>query len=705
MNAQGGGTRYRCNTRCRINRDALSQRACEQVPRISASQSGFTLLEMLLSIAIGLILLVPVGAWMTMAMRQQGPTATRFSEASQARIANTYLSRDVGSAELVRTAGFGPDAGCGTDAGDSVFLQLVDDTGDGTVSSLRTVYVTNTDGGITSVWRRQCRTADPDVVEEQTHVLRDVVTTAGEEPSAVCAPVSETDCTQVTFTAKLAGGAPVNVRAMRRATLDASYLGTDGNFRPGVKIIQTSASGFRPNFVVELDGSESSDLDGTIVSWQWSVADPSVTLSAPADQPSVAATFSALGTYWVTLEVTDDAGDTATKSHQVTVRNVAPSVRASVSPSEGSVQGQGNEATFAFDTTGTADPEGDNPLGYSWQFGDGVDSAHSTLSGPSPSVQFLPTATLGTREVTLTVTDSLGASTVERIAIRLKAPDGSDPEPAGDITIATDGELGGTLVNTAHTPARAPRAGTVGPGRPAVTVEFSTVMDPPFTWELRRGATVVQSSTDATFSHAFADGDAGDWTIAVVPDDGGTESTRSLRLNAAPVAGFSVTGSGAAPSLRSFDPGGSSDEHAIVSWNWNFGFFENWTSSLRTPDQTFTHPGSYPVALTVTDDDGAATQVVNAVAIAGTLQPPPAGSFASNTYNWAAVPGAEKYQVHLEVNAAPGCTSPLGPVDYEIAVSEAPSLATAYARCAVTARHRLFVSGSWGPYSPTVVRP
>ncbi|MFV0318600.1 MAG: hypothetical protein ACK5O2_16760, partial [Microthrixaceae bacterium] len=82
------------------------------------------MVEVLLAMGISMVLLLPVGMWMVMAMQQRGPTASRFSESAQARIANTYLSRDVGSAELVRTSGFGANGGCGSAPGDVVFLQL-----------------------------------------------------------------------------------------------------------------------------------------------------------------------------------------------------------------------------------------------------------------------------------------------------------------------------------------------------------------------------------------------------------------------------------------------------------------------------------------------------------------------------------------------------------------------------------------------------
>ena len=659
-------------------------------------QAGRSLLEVMISIGVAVLLVGPVGAWMILAMENQGPTATRFSESSQARIANTYLSRDVGSAELVRVADFGPEPGCGDDSGDQVFLQLVDDADESDEPPIRTVYVTNSTDGIASVWRRQCSTADTSVVQAQTHVLRGIDTSPGNEPTAECAG---TACRQVTFTATLEGGTPVNVRAMRRATLDASFLGDDDNFRPHARAEVIAQSGSRPNFTVVLDSSSSSDIDGTIEARNWSVSPTPVSLT-PHDDGTATAVFSAVGTYTATLTVTDDDGELSTPAEvDIEVQNQSPVASVEVtSDRSGAVVGPSTH-TFTFDASASADPDGDGIASWNWDFGDGV----ATLSGqgtPTASVTF-DTEDLGYREIKVTVTDGLGATGVDRTVIQLLDPSGSEPD-TGPIEVSTDGE--GEFGTPVDTPGRLPRAGTVGPGRPAVNVTFSTSTAPPFTWELRRGATVVESSTDATFARSFGAGDDGDWTIALIPD-GGAEVTKGFRLNAAPSAQFTVSGSGDAPTPRSFDSGGSGDDNGIVAYSWNFGFFDYWTSTLADPNQIFDHPGLYDVVLAVTDDDGATSFVSSQVAIAGVVPAPATGSFVGNTYTWPAVAGIEGYQVHLEVTDAPGCSSATGPFDYTVGVDPAPSLPTAYAGCGVTARHRVKVSGTWGPYSAVVQRP
>lgn len=683
-------------------------------------QAGFTLIEVLLSMTIGLILLVPVGGWMIMAMQQHGPTAGRFSEASQARIANTYLSRDVGSAELVKVADFGSKPGCGdpTDpeiAGDAVFLQLVDDVDDGTEVPARTVYVTNSADGVTSVLRRTCGLNDTTVVKDQVRVLRDVSMTPGSEPSATCTPVTDdplTDCRQVTFTAVLAGGAPVNVRAMRRATLDASFLGSTGNLAPRARITRVSQGGMRPNYTVVLDSASSSDPDGTITSRSWDVTPPnsvppgSVTQTPGPSSTQVTFTFAYVGTYQVTLTV-GDGTNTVTERMNITVDNQAPVAKLGVveNSSEGRIQGGDDPPhTFKFDAGESYDPDDVSGVTYDWDFGPGVDLDSAVITGATAAVQYKPSPAsdpLGDREVKVTVTDALGATAVARVAVRLLPADAVDPIPTGPIVLTTTGEPGLQLVNT---PPKLPRAGTVGPGRGPVNVTFTTNTAGPFTWELRRagGTEPVDTSTTVSFTHAFADGDAGDWEILLTPDGGGAPSLTGFRLNAAPVVGFGAAPVGSAPTEVAFNSGASSDDGAITGYLWNFGFFNNWISTVANPKQLFTHPGVYDVTLVVVDDDGASTFKTLPLSVPGTIVAPAPGTFEGNVYRWTAVPGAQDYGVHIAASGGSGCP---GPSDYTVAATEAPSFTTAYPGCSVIVTHRVRVSATWGPYSTPVTRP
>ncbi len=146
---------------------------------------------------------------------------------------------------------------------------------------------------------------------------------------------------------------------------------------------------------VLFDGSGSSDLDGTIVSYDWDFGDGGTgTGVAPTY------TYAAEGTYTVSLTVTDDGGatDTATTTAIIdpTPANEPPVVDPG-GPYTG-ISGQ----PVQFDASGTIDPDGDTLI-YLWDFGDGT-------IPPFPSQD--PTATHayefpGTYTVQLAVTDQV----------------------------------------------------------------------------------------------------------------------------------------------------------------------------------------------------------------------------------------------------------------------------------------------------------
>jgi PKD domain len=76
------------------------------------------------------------------------------------------------------------------------------------------------------------------------------------------------------------------------------------------------------------------------------------------------------------------------------------------------------------------------------------------------------------------------------------------------------------------------------------------------------------------------------------------EPTKQTKENQAPAANFSAKCS----ALRCDFQDSSSDDGSIVSWNWDFG--NQAGSALKNPFNLYSNAGSYPVKLTVTDDQG-----------------------------------------------------------------------------------------------------
>jgi PKD repeat protein len=160
---------------------------------------------------------------------------------------------------------------------------------------------------------------------------------------------------------------------------------------------------------VTLDGSASTDPDGSIASYAWNFGNGS---SGSGATPS--ATYATAGTFTVTLTVTDNGGASSQASTTVTVTaNTQPPVANAGGPYTGTVN-----VAISFDGGASSDPDG-SVVSYLWNFGDG-----DTASGVTPVHAY---AAAGSYTVRLTVTDNDGltnsASTTAQVS------DGSGLQP------------------------------------------------------------------------------------------------------------------------------------------------------------------------------------------------------------------------------------------------------------------------------------
>lgn len=155
---------------------------------------------------------------------------------------------------------------------------------------------------------------------------------------------------------------------------------------------------------VALDGSASYDPEAGALSYAWSLGGvPIATGPAPVVGPLEA------GIHTITLTVTDERLDSATDQVVVTVLNRAPAASAGPDRRVTYIE------TVTLDGSASSDPEGD-VLGYAWSI-TGVQIA----TGVNPTVGPLE---VGVYTVTLTVTDSHGATATDNMAITVvnKAP-------------------------------------------------------------------------------------------------------------------------------------------------------------------------------------------------------------------------------------------------------------------------------------------
>ena len=146
------------------------------------------------------------------------------------------------------------------------------------------------------------------------------------------------------------------------------------------------------NEPVAFDGSGSTDPDGSIVAYDWDFGDGNTGTGEMTTH-----TYARDGSFTVTLTVTDDAGDTGTDT---TTATIGPGNQPPIADANNPYNGTVNEPV-AFDGSGSTDPDG-SIVAYDWDFGD-----DSTGTGPTPLHTY---TTDGTYNVTLTVTDNMGAS-------------------------------------------------------------------------------------------------------------------------------------------------------------------------------------------------------------------------------------------------------------------------------------------------------
>jgi hypothetical protein len=309
---------------------------------------------------------------------------------------------------------------------------------------------------------------------------------------------------------------------------------------------------------LSLDGSVSSDPDGAIVSYAWSLGGSQI-----ATGPTATVGPFPVGIHTITLIVTDDQGASASDTMVVTVTNDPPVANAGPDQSASHVQ------TVDLNGMGSSDPEG-GVLAYAWSL-DGVEIA----PGPTPTVGPFP---VGTHTVTLTVTDDQGASAADTLVVTVtNAPPLADAGPDQTANYNQSVTLNGT--------------GSSDPEEGVLSYAWSLG-----TTQIATGPTPVVGPFDA-----------GVHTITlVVTDDHGASATDTVVLtvlNQAPIADAGSDQTRNHAQLVELNGSGSSDsDGTIVSYVWSLDGAQIATGP--TPTVGPFPVGSHMITLTVTDDQG-----------------------------------------------------------------------------------------------------
>jgi PKD repeat protein len=322
---------------------------------------------------------------------------------------------------------------------------------------------------------------------------------------------------------------------------------------------------------VTLDGSASTDSDGTIVSYAWDFGDGSTASGAVVQH-----TYAAAGSYVVTLIVTDDDG--AAHRDLTLVEVQAPPNARPVAEAGGPYRVIRGTAV-QFDASASSDSDG-TIASYAWDFGDG---AVSSQAAPS----HLYTAT-GTYLVRLTVTDNLGATAEDTALVTIAEPGNQPP-------MARAGGNRGALVGA-----------TVSFDASGSTDADGTLAS--YAWDFGDGST----ASGATVDHAYSE--AGTYLVRlVVTDDKGATGQDAAIVtvgapgNRLPVADAGSNRAADVNTAVAFDGRGSFDaDGTLASYAWDFG--DGQTGTGAQTQHAYANPGSYLVRLTVTDDRGATSE-------------------------------------------------------------------------------------------------
>ena len=153
------------------------------------------------------------------------------------------------------------------------------------------------------------------------------------------------------------------------------------------------------------DGRTSTDENPTGLTYLWTFG-----VTGTATTPSVTRTFTAPGTYDVTLQVKDEWGATSSKLLSVPISTPAGNL-APVPAIAASCTG----LFCTVNSAGTTDPNTSDVITYSWNWGDGTPASTGPFSGHTYTGN-------GTYTITVTATDGWGVSATKTAQVTVTGP-------------------------------------------------------------------------------------------------------------------------------------------------------------------------------------------------------------------------------------------------------------------------------------------
>jgi prepilin-type N-terminal cleavage/methylation domain-containing protein len=493
------------------------------------TQSGYTLVELLIAIAVAVVISLPLTAWVVLALDQQPTTRDGLVRTNATGLLGSAFPGDVAVAGKAAVSGEGLGepwaADCGAGRADNGSVQLVLVTGGTDVEKIVYTVADRSDGASRdpsrkSIWRRTCAAGPGGAVTDEQELFADVrvgstVVTCSSEPG-------DAPCRQIALrTTPVSDDREIRVSATRRLDEESVPTDSSGVPLPTARIQLVERNGTQA-MTATFSGTASSAAAGrSIVSYQWEFESDRGVTADSTTAATVTASFPAAGSYTVLLTVTDDGGGSNTHLLQISSANLSPvAVIGSISPDPVSAG-----APVTLSSAGSFDPDG-AVARIEWSLnvpGPGGTSDVVALEGASP-VWTAPAGTVGTVSVTLTVTDTqLGRSSAFSSFLVL------DPSAPTSTTVPTDPGDPGALV------ARFTDAPGGSPAQRSFDASSTTGADAgaTFSWVFGDGAT----GSGAQATHTYPNSGEYPVRLTVVTGDNRSATVqRTVNVGGAPPA-------------------------------------------------------------------------------------------------------------------------------------------------------------------------
>lgn len=316
------------------------------------------------------------------------------------------------------------------------------------------------------------------------------------------------------------------------------------------------------------DGS--SITDGSISTWNWELGDNTQsTLASPTH------TFATAGNFNATLIVTSNQGCTDTINKIITIHGLPEANFTVTNECQQTAINLQNTSTSAWGSISN----------FNWTFGDGT-----TSTDQQPIHQF---ANAGTYTIELTTT------TVNGCVNTINRPVSIYPNPVA--SFAGNNVCAGTPVSFSNTS----------------SITSGSIYSNYWTFETNGSSSDLNPTT--TFSND------GSYAISLVTTSlMGCRDTANGTITIHPIPVAAVTSQdGCLNSATQFTDNSTVNSGTITGWTWNFG--DNSTSAVASPQHTFAAPGTYPVTLEITTNNGC----VNNTAISVNIFPNPEAAFST----------------------------------------------------------------------------